>query len=594
MRGSVSFFLGLGLLATSGSWAAGPVGFEGLVREREAAEAAGPTLREVFESFPAPCESSACLGEAGLHMVTDNVEAWAARWAMIDGARESIDLTYYIIADDVFGMSLLGHLYKKARDGVKVRLLVDAAGSPKFKLAGEGGKDILQELANAGAEVKLYVPMWKGVGRAVRDRDVLKAIASNHDKILLVDGQWAMTGGRNISADYYTSFRDHPTGFRDTDVLLAGEGPYQGLRKAFLAEFEVEKNEVVVADRGGNMADRSQRLLAYYQAMDSWLRAAPLAEAEAATLRDPGKTGEVARESRGDQLGNEVWSAVPRPGGSKAYATRMVAKRKARKHLRELAGYPDSRGSLPYDLHESLDSTGEVRILDRVSRMNPRSADSIGPGLMAVLGAAREEAWIANPYVVLLQNALKAFIEAGRNGVHTTILTNSPVSTDSLVTQAYFLQQWPQMVAQVENLEIHVMNGEQKLHAKVAVFDGVLSLVGTYNMDLISGRINSEVLAAIWSQDFAARKKAAIVADLESPANDTQEYTIARDASGAPLYDGCVPRVAFGPEQHIDPGELSRIKQGTLDYLEGMARRRQDLKALGDLMPVHPEFEDCD
>lgn len=585
----------LSMLLSATAAAQSAPGFGGLAGETRDGTAPAPrSLRQVFEAFPRPCATPGC-DRARVHLMDDGPEAWAARWAMLASARRSIDITYYIIADDIFGMGLLSHLLriKQERPGVRVRLLVDAAGSPKFKLALEGGKDILQELANAGCEVKLYVPMYKGLARAAADGDVLKAIASNHDKIMVVDGVWAISGGRNVSADYYASPADHPTGFQDSDVLLHGAGPAAGLTAAFEAEWNVAANAVVHPDPGGNWVHRDERLFLYFHTMDRWLRAGEDLGGPAPALRADEGARAAAAESLYALADAEVAKDAARGllerRSEWRVATRAAVQYKAMKHVEEMVRYPDLRGTIPYDLQGHLDGEGEVRILDRVSRMNPNPADSIAPNLMEIFDAARKEIFIANPYVVLLGNALTALARAGQNGVHTTILTNSPVSTDSLVTQAYFVQQWPQMLAAVPNLRIHVMNGRRKLHAKVASVDGVLSLVGTYNMDLISARINSEVIVAVWSPAFATAKRAAIVGDIESPGNDAQEYRIARDPAGQPLRDASGEvQVAFGPADHIDPEELSRMKRRTLELLEKATAGAQGASPLGELLPVDP------
>ena len=54
-----------------------------------------------------------------------NDETWYARWKMLHEAKRTIDCTYFIIDQDVFGQAFLGMLAKKAREGVKIRLMCD-------------------------------------------------------------------------------------------------------------------------------------------------------------------------------------------------------------------------------------------------------------------------------------------------------------------------------------------------------------------------------------------------------------------------------------------------------------------------------------
>ena len=58
-------------------------------------------------------------------VITDNDEAFASKLALVEGARQSIDLMYFIFDDDYSSSVLAQALIDAARRGVKVRLLVD-------------------------------------------------------------------------------------------------------------------------------------------------------------------------------------------------------------------------------------------------------------------------------------------------------------------------------------------------------------------------------------------------------------------------------------------------------------------------------------
>ncbi|MBP6665810.1 MAG: PLDc N-terminal domain-containing protein, partial [Ottowia sp.] len=74
----------------------------------------------------------------------------------IDGARGHIHLEYYIFEPDETGSRLLQALIAKARAGVKVRLLVDAIGSPK--LLSRRHRQLLDEFRAAGGEFAVFHP----------------------------------------------------------------------------------------------------------------------------------------------------------------------------------------------------------------------------------------------------------------------------------------------------------------------------------------------------------------------------------------------------------------------------------------------------
>src|SRR5512134_2324302 len=77
---------------------------------------AGATLQDVFETFPRKGGTN-----SRIELLKSNTEAWAARWRLLAEARESLDVSYFILNQDVFGFSFLGHLLHKAREGVRIR-----------------------------------------------------------------------------------------------------------------------------------------------------------------------------------------------------------------------------------------------------------------------------------------------------------------------------------------------------------------------------------------------------------------------------------------------------------------------------------------
>jgi cardiolipin synthase C len=148
-------------------------------------------------------------------------DALLARLDLIRGATRSIDVQTYIFDEDDAGHLVLDELLAAAHRGVKVRLLVD-------QLAALRRVDTLAALAGAHAnfEMRLYNPV---LGRA-RISYPMYALASAccwrklnqrmHNKLMVVDGRVAITGGRNYQNDYYDW--DTSYNFRDRDILVAG------------------------------------------------------------------------------------------------------------------------------------------------------------------------------------------------------------------------------------------------------------------------------------------------------------------------------------------------------------------------------------
>ena len=108
-------------------------------------------LRGTFEGLPKG-------SDATLRLLTANADAWAERWRLVAAAERTLDVNYFILHEDVFGVAFLGHLMVKARQGVRVRVVLDGLGTTLSRSL--RGKDYLDELAEAGVVVKTYRPLW--------------------------------------------------------------------------------------------------------------------------------------------------------------------------------------------------------------------------------------------------------------------------------------------------------------------------------------------------------------------------------------------------------------------------------------------------
>jgi phosphatidylserine/phosphatidylglycerophosphate/cardiolipin synthase-like enzyme len=219
----------------------------------------------------------------------------------------------------------------------------------------------------------------------------------------------------------------------------------------------------------------------------------------------------------------------------------------------------------------------EVRVVDSASRRVPRAAE-ITRLLLSLIESARREVLIVSPYLVLGESTAEALSRASERGVRITLLTNSPRSSDSTISQAFFTEQWPVLLARVPGARLYVAAGDDTLHAKLATVDDRVAVIGTYNLDPIAMRFDSELAVAIWSPRVSAalRRYAATWIDRGPPL--AFEYRIERDGEGQAVRDDHgEPVIAFGPEEHVDPERLA-----------GVARQRRWLARLRWLLGLEP------
>ena len=134
-------------------------------------------------------------------------DSLATRLKLIEQAKTSIELEFFIYEVDTASRLVTQALARKAREGVKVRLLVDFS-LPVFKLA----PHYAHELAAAGVEVRYYNTAGLARFFAVNHR--------THRKLLVVDRAQAIIGGRNIGDDYFDLSERY--NFLDSDLLIQG------------------------------------------------------------------------------------------------------------------------------------------------------------------------------------------------------------------------------------------------------------------------------------------------------------------------------------------------------------------------------------
>jgi cardiolipin synthase A/B len=143
-----------------------------------------------------PRELAASMGQPpvasyrNLRIHKDGPQALEALWELIDGARHELVLCTFILARDAIGRKLIARLLAKAREGVRVRLLIDGTGHLM------GGMVNLRKIKKAGIEVALFGPILHAPFR-------VRANLRNHRKMLVADGVRLWCGGRNFAAEYF-------------------------------------------------------------------------------------------------------------------------------------------------------------------------------------------------------------------------------------------------------------------------------------------------------------------------------------------------------------------------------------------------------
>ncbi|HPY40416.1 MAG TPA: phosphatidylserine/phosphatidylglycerophosphate/cardiolipin synthase family protein [Thiolinea sp.] len=150
-------------------------------------------------------------GPDRIALVEEPTFSGQARLELVQKATKTIEVAYYSIQhDDTAGKAFYNALLQAADRNVKVRILIDGMVNMGFKKSPY--RDAFASHPNI--QVKFYEPFsplkpWRFQNRL-------------HDKILLIDGQMLLTGGRNVGERYY--LQDDPMAVYDRDILLMRVG----------------------------------------------------------------------------------------------------------------------------------------------------------------------------------------------------------------------------------------------------------------------------------------------------------------------------------------------------------------------------------
>ena len=151
--------------------------------------------KEIFD-----CEVSRLIYENGktyptfnrnFYLCKDAFDSYNHIVGLINGAKESIYICTYILGNDDLTKNIIKFLSKKAKNGVEVKLLIDAVGSQLLEL----NPSFLKELEKSGGEYIFFMSLLKKPFSS-------KLNLRNHRKMIVVDHTKLLSGGINLSSDY--------------------------------------------------------------------------------------------------------------------------------------------------------------------------------------------------------------------------------------------------------------------------------------------------------------------------------------------------------------------------------------------------------
>lgn len=413
-------------------------------------------LRVSSHAFETPEETSlgrnfaAQLGDApnlsAFHLLVSGEEAFIVRAATAEAAQRTLDLQYYIVADDATATLLLYRALRAAERGVRVRLLVDDVGTH------DRDAWLLILDSHPNIEVRVYNPfstrsLW-GFSRVLEYfGDSARLNRRMHNKLWIADNAVAVMGGRNLGDAYFSANQDGD--FADLDTFVAGS-----LVREISRSFDAYWNSASsIPINMFSAAPPSAEQLANIQAQ---------LKARAETFH----ATDYAKALRTSDLGRSL-------------------------RVGQLAMVP-AVASILHDNPEKAPATGVTK--------------PIFAAMRSTILSARQEVLLISPYFIPSERGLGSLCSLAGKGVRVRILTNSLASTDVPIVHAGYARYRPRLLAC--GVELYELRPGKKairrgwssgasLHAKAIIVDRRMLIIGSMNLDPRSRELNTEVAVQV-------------------------------------------------------------------------------------------------
>jgi len=156
-------------------------------------------------------------GQSAFWLLSGAKFSFDARLALVDRAQESIDIQYFILEKDPTSRLFMDRVVQAADRGVRVRILLDDL-TMNGKDAELSGLD-----RHPNISVRTFNP-WSSRSKAGRIFEWFMRLGRlnhrMHNKTIVVDGVFAMLGGRNVGDRYFGVWEEFVQ--NDLDVMTAG------------------------------------------------------------------------------------------------------------------------------------------------------------------------------------------------------------------------------------------------------------------------------------------------------------------------------------------------------------------------------------
>lgn len=367
-------------------------------------------------------------------LIDDRVFAGISRIYLIEKSTKSLDVSFHSVHKGLSSDMFYAALFQAADRGVEIRLLLDGIFHNFFW----DDKNIYRALViHPNIEIGIFEPVNLLKPWTLQNR--------LHDKFIISDNKFLMTGGSNVG-DRYTLEDYQGETVTDRELVLYTETPQVSVIKDYSEYFDslwqsgytFIESKTYSKKRTENAKNKERELIEIL---------------------------EETRQEKPDWFPDKIeWEDI------------------------------------------SLPTTKATLIHNPVIRLNKE------PWVLAELGAlalaAKESIFMQSPYIVPARQ-MRKYLDFADVGTDLELLTNSPAVSPNLFAMSGYYKH--KSYIQDFSTGLYEYHGPGSIHAKSYVFDGRISVFGSFNLDSRSAFLSTESMVVIDSEPLAEKLEESIM-----------------------------------------------------------------------------------
>ena len=177
----------------------------------------------------------------------------------------------------------------------------------------------------------------------------------------------------------------------------------------------------------------------------------------------------------------------------------QTARKELGEHYEKLAAKYPKLFDLSWDYSAHTYEAGSIQLLSNPIHVNAKEP-VLFYELTELMGQAKERVVIQSPYVVCNSDMLERLTELEKKVPDVRLLLNTVENGDNFVASSDYLRHKDEIVA--TGISMFEYDGGTSNHGKSVLIDKDLSVVGSYNLDLRSTYLDTELMLVIESEEL--------------------------------------------------------------------------------------------